>query len=105
MSHPDARRARWRADLHEFGASVLSGAGLNKMADEHTEQAASLRDYAVLIEDLALAKAGDSPEALHAAKIAIRNFRQAQREGGIPVPRVMNDFVEPSDDELIAQGY
>lgn len=105
MSTRDAARARWRADLHEFGAAALTSAGLTSMADESTTQAVALREYATLMDELAAAKAAGDPVALRAKKIEVMAFRAAERTFGSPRPGVLNNFAEPSDDELTALGY
>lgn len=105
MSQPDARRARWRADLHEYGAAVLNDAGLTNMADEHATRASALRDYAALVEELAGAKASGDAVAIRDAKRAVVDFRRIERETGAATPAAVNNFAEPSDDDLIALGY
>jgi hypothetical protein len=132
MSHTDAARARWRADLREFGAGALDSAGLSDMAAEHLAEAASLRTYADLMVDLATAKeafaaARDAvpfptshagldaylaevaalPEAaaLAVVKDTVVAFRRNRRTVGPPTVGLVNNFSEPSDAELIALGY
>jgi hypothetical protein len=105
MSERDARRARWRADLHEYGADALASAGLTQMAETSIKSAASLRQYADLMDRLTAAKAGTDKNALREVKIEVIAFRKEQREHGIARPGVLNDFAEPSDDDLIELGY
>ena len=61
MSQSDARRARWRADLNDYGSAALRAAGFTAMADEHAAAAAEQRTYADLMVELAAAKAGNDP--------------------------------------------
>jgi hypothetical protein len=109
MSHTDAARARWRADLREFGAGALDSAGLSDMAAEHLAEAASLRTYADLMVDLATAKDAFAalPEAaaLAVVKDTVVAFRRNRRTVGPPTVGLVNNFSEPSDAELIALGY
>ena len=105
MSTKDAARARWRADLHEYGAAALRVGGLNDMAAQSDAKAASLREYADLLDDLAAAKEAGDPDELRAVKQQVLAFRQAARSSNDIRPGVMDNFTEPSDDELIALGY
>lgn len=105
MSTRDSARARWRADLHEYGAAALRVGGLTAMADDSDAEAARLRNYADLIDDLAAAKAGTDKVALRNAKQAVLAHRQASRSGNAIRPGIIDNFAEPSDDDLIAMGY
>lgn len=105
MSTTDAARARWRADLHEYGSAALRVGGLEAMAVDSDTEAARLRDYANLLDALAAAKAGGDPEVLRTVKQQILAHRQAARSSNAVRPGVMDNFTEPSDDELIALGY
>jgi len=113
MSQSDARRARWRADLHDYGADALRTAGLPAMADEHATAAAEQRTYAELMDELAAAKAGNAANPgsewhatnLRATKIKVAAYRETQRLLGAPRPGVINNFSEPTDAELIEAGY
>lgn len=111
MSARDAARARWRADLHEFGAAALDSAGLADMANKSTIQAVSLREYADLMDELAAAKAAYDPEVsasvavLRDVKQRVIAFRAAERTFGGPRIGVIDNIAEPSDDELTALGY
>jgi hypothetical protein len=105
MSHPDAARARWRADLREFGAAALDAAGLADMAAEHTAEAASLRAYADLMDELAAAKAGGDRNTIKEVSVRVAAFRKERRTAGPPTIGLVHNFSEPSDAELIAQGY
>lgn len=105
MSTRDAARAKWRADLHEYGSAALRVGGLEAMALDSDAEAARLREYADLLDDLAAAKAGGDPEVLRTVKQQIRAHRQAVRLSNVIRPGVMDNFTEPSDDELIAMGY
>lgn len=105
MSARDAARARWRADLLEYGAAALAGAGLDRQAEESTIAAAENRWYADLMDELAAAKAGDDPHVLREVKQKVRDYRKNRRESGPPALVSVNNFAEPSDDELIALGY
>ena len=105
MSQSDARRARWRADLNDYGSAALRAAGFTAMADEHAAAAAEQRTYADLMVELAAAKAGNDPVVLRDTKIKVAAYRETQRLFGAPRPGVINNFSEPTDAELIAQGY
>ena len=105
MSQSDARRARWRADLNDYGADALRSAGLPAMADEHATAAAEQRTYAHLMDALAAAKAGNDPQVLHDVKLQVAAYRQTQRLLGTPRPGIINNFSEPTDAELIEAGY
>lgn len=105
MSTRDAARARWRADLHDFGAAALNSAGLTGLATDNAASAFSLREYADLMDSLAAAKAAGDPVALRAVKTEVIAFRAAERTFGPPRVGVVSDFPEPSDDELAASGY
>jgi predicted RNA-binding protein with PUA domain len=105
MSIRDAARARWRADLHEYGAAALRIGGLNDMAVANDAEAASLRAYAVLMEELAAAKAAGDPVVLRAKKLEVVAFREARRSSNVIRPVTMDNIAEPSDDDLIALGY
>jgi len=105
MSNRDAARAKWRADLHEYGAAALRIGGLNDMADASDAETANLRAYALLMEELAAAKTGGDAEALRAKKLEVNAFRQAARSSNVVRPGAIDNFAEPSDDDLIALGY
>ena len=105
MSVRDAARAKWRADLHEFGADRLRFAGLADMAEASVAAAASLRAYADLMVELAAAKVDGNPVILKDVKVRVANFRRVSRTGGTPRPGVLDNFEEPSDAELIEMGY
>jgi len=105
MSQSDARRARWRADLHDYGSAALRAAGFANMADEHAAAAAEQRTYAELMDALAAAKAGSDPVVLRDVKLQVCTYRQTQRLLGAPRPGVIDNFSEPTDAELTEAGY
>lgn len=105
MSARDARRARWRADLRDFTSTAMRSAGLEAMADQHEATIRDERVYADLMDELAAAKAGDDREVLQDVKRRVTDFRKAQRTDAAIRPGVVNDFAEPTDDELIEMGY
>ena len=76
MSQSDARRARWRADLNDYGSAALRAAGFTAMADEHAAAAAEQRTYADLMVELAAAKAGNDPVVLRDTKIKVAAYRE-----------------------------
>ena len=106
MSESDARRARWRADLHEYGGAAARAAGLTRLADDSDVAAATNRDYADLMVELAAAKAGTDIAVIKEVKTRVVAFRAAWR-GDVDQPRVgiINNFTEPTDAELIGLGY
>lgn len=113
MSERDARRARWRADLHEYGAAALRSAGLDAMADASDAEIAWGRAYADLLQELGEAKAARAADpgssaallVLQDVKARIVAFRQALRVSDVPRPGIVNNISEPSDAELIELGY
>lgn len=105
MSRTDAARARWRADLHEYGAAALRIGALGGLADASDNEAASLRDYATLMDALADAKDAGDETVLRTVKAEVLAFRQAARGSNTIRPGVLDNFVEPSDAELTALGY
>lgn len=111
MSLRDAARANWRADLHEYAAAGMAAGGLSGRADDEAAQAASKREYAALMVELANAKAGFAadgslgPKAiLDDVKQRVVAFRRDERLKGVSV-RTLDNFIEPSDAELVEQGY
>lgn len=112
MSKTDAARARWRADLHEFGSSALKKAGLDEMAAGSEDEIKYLRAYAVLMDELANAKEAyysnstDAAKAvLHDVKLRVHQFRSSAVNANRPTPGVVNNISEPSDAELVKLGY
>jgi hypothetical protein len=104
-THRDAARARWRADLREFTGTALRSAGLDAMADQAEAEIRDEREYADLMDELAAAKAGDDRDVLHDVKRRVTDWRRARRTGGVIRPGVVNNFAEPTDDELAEMGY
>jgi len=104
MSVQDAARARWRADLHEYGSAAARGAGLKAQADSSAKEAVAHREYADLMTELADAKAAGNAGALVAVKNRVAAFRAAWRTNADRVG-VVSDFSEPSNAELIEMGY
>lgn len=105
MSARDSARARWRADLQDYGAAALRTAGLVDMADKTEKEAAANRAYAALMDELAAAKAEGDPDKLRAVKLRVRAYRETTRSSGPVRIGIVNDFAEPSDAELIEMGY
>lgn len=112
MSKTDAARARWRADLHEYGASALKNAGLKEMAADSSEEVAYLRAYADLMDELADAKAAHASDATPATLAVLKDvknrvvaFRSSAANANRPTPGVVNNISEPSDSELTELGY
>lgn len=101
----DAARARWRADLRDFSSQALRTAGLDAMADQAEAAIADEREYADLMDELAAAKAGDDKAVLDEVKGRVVEWRRARRTSGSIQPGVVNNFAEPTDTELIEQGY
>lgn len=105
MSLRDAARANWRADLQEYTAEAMRSAGLTDLADEQDREAASKREYAALMTELADAKAAGDKTVLDGVKRRVIAFRHAMRTSAGSRPITLDNFSEPSDSELIAQGY
>lgn len=112
MSKTDAARARWRADLHEYGAAALKGAGLEEMAADSTAEVDYLRAYADLMEELSDAKEAFYAKKSEASRAVLDNikrrvhdFRVASASTARPTPGVINNISEPSDSELEELGY
>ena len=106
MSVRDASRARWRADLHEFGSAALRSAGLDAMADVSDREVATQRAYADLMTELAAAKADGNSAVLRDVKTRVVAFRKAWRTSDAPSSAgAVNHISEPSDAELVESGY
>lgn len=112
MSKTDAARARWRADLHEFGSSALKKAGLDEMAAGSEEEIKYLRAYADIMDELANAKESYYSNPTDAAravfndvKLRVHQFRSSAANASRPTPGVVNNISEPSDAELVKLGY
>lgn len=101
MSQVTIRRSEWRAELCEYAAATLHEAGLFDMAEEQTQLAGYHRQEAELLQELDDAKAGDDPEKLKNTKLLISSFRRASRSQGTAQPGILNNFTEPSNDELM----
>ena len=105
MSHPDARRARWRADLLDYGAAAQASVGLDGLAAAAGRAADEQRTYADLADMLAEAKATGDPDVIADAKRIVHATRAAWRGTARDGAATIDNFTEPSDAELIELGY
>lgn len=104
-----ANRERWRAELHDYRAALLVGAGLTP--EGHDLAADLCREHARLCDEIDALR-GDylaDPEthkatykekaaALHEVRRLWRSYGEAA--GARRTLAVVNDFAEPSDEEL-----
>lgn len=125
----DARRAAWRADLLEHGANGLRKFGDTTNADTKVAEAALHREFAMMTDNLHAARTAmesamkfdkaagrmlcSDPklvEAERAAQLDIAHAREywanvGAASGTFQTGSVVNNFMEPSDEELIGLGY
>lgn len=103
----DVARARWRADLWEYTAAALDSVGLTDDADAKRAKIKNAREFADACErfETLKATARDTPEyeAARAEFIALRTARRVAKGGPVDNARIssVNNFSEPSDDELV----
>lgn len=102
----DVARARWRADLLDYGAAGHEGFGDTSTADQKRAEAERMRAFADANEEYENAIHGldrnsdefrRAQEKFVAARLASRMKRLDE---GVSVA-VVNNFPEPSDDELL----
>lgn len=144
MSNDSVRRARWRADLLDYGAAGHASFGDNTSAARKAAEASLNRDFADLAEKhqdaqdkvreifnkqfKAVKKAGltdnqaygvplnmedmdvaAAVDAMHLAAKDLADSRRFWREigafNGRGMSATVDNFAEPSEDELIEMGY
>lgn len=94
----DVARARWRGDLLEIAAAGLRSIGDEVNAATKDAEAALHREFADVCERFET----ERTEATKLALIALRSHWRAIGEAlGKPPVLVVNNFSEPSDDDLI----
>lgn len=103
MSTPDSRRARWRADLLDYGAALQASVGLDGPAASATAKAAVNREMADLADELAEAKATGTD--LAAVKRRVHERRSQLRGGRGLGNETVDNFAEPTDAQLIEMGF
>lgn len=103
-----AGRCEWRADLHEFAAAGKAGFGDKAGADASLREAANLRREADLASRFMAAKEAHDELQADALAQELRAHRKQWREErsdparGVPSLSIVNNFVEPSDDDHLA---
>lgn len=106
-----ANRERWRADLHDYRAALLTGAGLT--AEGHDLAADLCREHANLCDELEPLRAAlladptdETAAKTYKAKAAqVHEFRRLWRSygdaaGTRTLLAALNDFNEPTNEEL-----
>ena len=101
MSYIEIARSIWRAELCEYSSAALREAGFDNIADEKDSIAKYHRDHAAILQDLFDAKASGDPDILSETIVRVAAFRADSRTQGVARPGILNNFTEPSDDELL----
>jgi hypothetical protein len=106
MAHwkTDVARARWRADLFEYAAAALRSVGFTQEADGKDAKAHNAREFADACERFEVLRESEKGSAAYdAAREAFLEIRSARRAAGAnePAVKTINNFSEPSDDELL----
>lgn len=103
-------RCKWRADLHEFAAAGHESFGDTVTAEGKRNEAANLRREAELSERYVAAKESGDQDLTDLLAGELREHRRQWREArsdparGVPSVSIVNNFAEPSAEELLAGG-